>query len=78
MPLLQVTSNIALSESEKLIGRTLPIPVMEKIYGITIVLLLTMVVYITFFDVSRVGRAIGLLDDKAPSPTNEQVEEARP
>lgn len=52
----------------KLSGRTLPVQIMEKIYGVTILLLLSMVIYITFFDVSRVGRAIGWIDDQPASP----------
>lgn len=51
----------------KLAGRPLPISIMEKVQGAFMVLLLGMVIYITFFDVGRVGRDIGLIRD-APLP----------
>ena len=54
----------------KIIGRPLPISVMEKVQGAFMVLLLGMVLYITFFDVGRVGRDIGLIDDE-PVPAEE-------
>jgi len=57
----------------KIIGRPLPISVMEKLQGAFMVLLLGMVIYITFFDVGRVGRDIGLIDDE-PVPAEEAEE----
>jgi regulator of sigma E protease len=48
----------------KIIGRPLPVSVMEKVQGAFMVLLLGMVLYITFFDVGRVGRDIGLIQDE--------------
>jgi regulator of sigma E protease len=53
----------------KLIGRPLPIRVMEKVQGAFMILLLGMVVYITFFDVGRVGRDLGLIDEPSPAAT---------
>jgi regulator of sigma E protease len=55
----------------KAIGRPLPISLMEKVQGAFMVLLLGMVLYITFFDVGRVGRDIGLIrDDPIPTETD--------
>ena len=51
----------------KLIGRPLPKKFMENIQSAFMILLLGFVIYISFFDVSRVGRDIGLIDDKAPT-----------
>lgn len=47
----------------KLIGRPLPIRLMEKVQVSFMVLLLGMVLYISFFDVGRVGRAIGWIEE---------------
>lgn len=54
----------------KIIGRPLPVPLMEKVQGAFMVLLLGMVLYISFFDVGRVGRDIGLIQDE-PLPAEE-------
>lgn len=62
----------------KLIGRPLPISVMEKVQGAFMILLLGMVIYITFFDVGRVGRDIGLLEDKTLKPLEEVDKEPGP
>jgi regulator of sigma E protease len=48
----------------KLIGRPLPQKVMENVQGAFMILLLCFVVYVSFFDVGRVGRDIGLIDDQ--------------
>ncbi|MEO0509603.1 MAG: RIP metalloprotease RseP [Verrucomicrobiota bacterium] len=48
----------------KLRGRPLPISVMEKVQGAFMVLLLGMVLYVTFFDVGRVGYDLGLIKDE--------------
>jgi regulator of sigma E protease len=40
---------------------------MENLQGAFMILLLGFVIYVSFFDVSRVGRDIGLIDDKAPT-----------
>ncbi|PXA04176.1 RIP metalloprotease RseP [Coraliomargarita sinensis] len=56
----------------KIIGRPLPIPVMEKVQGAFMVLLLGMVLYITFFDVGRVGRDIGLIEDETVTAKEEE------
>ncbi|MGB0409168.1 MAG: RIP metalloprotease RseP [Opitutales bacterium] len=57
----------------KLIGRPLPISLMEKVQGAFMALLLGTLLYITFFDVGRVGRDIGLINDDSPaeSPATE-------
>ena len=49
----------------KLIGRPLPKKFMENLQGAFMILLLGFVIYVSFFDVGRVGRDIGLIDDKA-------------
>jgi regulator of sigma E protease len=51
----------------KLIGRPLPQKFMENLQGAFMILLLGFVIYVSFFDVGRVGRDIGLIDDKAPT-----------
>lgn len=51
----------------KLIGRPLPKKFMENLQSAFMILLLGFVIYVSFFDVSRVGRDIGLIDDKAPT-----------
>ncbi|MFO8026968.1 MAG: site-2 protease family protein [Opitutales bacterium] len=56
----------------KIIGRPLPIPLMEKVQAAFMVLLLGMVLYITFFDVDRVGRDLGLIRDE-PVPAQEEA-----
>jgi regulator of sigma E protease len=48
----------------KLIGRPLPQKVMANVQGAFMILLLCFVVYVSFFDVGRVGRDIGLIDDQ--------------
>ncbi|MEM7791733.1 MAG: site-2 protease family protein, partial [Verrucomicrobiota bacterium] len=47
----------------KLIGRPLPRKFMERLQGAFVVILLTFMVYVSFFDVGRVGRDIGLIQD---------------
>lgn len=59
----------------KITGRRLPRRVMEGAYTACIVLLLSFVIYVTFFDVGRVGRDIGIgQNDEEQAP--ETVEEA--
>lgn len=59
----------------KIIGRPLPIPVMEKVQGAFMILLLGMVLYISFFDVGRVGRDIGLIKDESIEVESGDAEE---
>lgn len=49
----------------KLIGRPLPQKFIENLQGAFMILLLGFVIYVSFFDVGRVGRDIGLIDDEA-------------
>ena len=51
----------------KLIDRPLPQKFMENLQGAFMILLLVFVIYVSFFDVGRVGRDIGLIDDEAPT-----------
>ena len=51
----------------KLIGRPLPQKLMENVQGAFMVLLLGFVIYVSFFDVGRVGRDIGLIEDGPPA-----------
>lgn len=68
----------------KVVGRPLPIPFMEKVQLGFMVLLLGMALYISFFDVGRVGRDIGWIDDtpitvkQAAPETAETVEPPLP
>jgi regulator of sigma E protease len=51
----------------KLIGRPLPRKLMENVQGAFMILLLGFVIYVSFFDVGRVGRDIGLIQDEPPA-----------
>jgi regulator of sigma E protease len=51
----------------KLIGRPLPQKFMQNLQGAFMTLLLGFAIYLSFFDVGRVGRDIGLIDDEAPT-----------
>lgn len=57
----------------KLIGRPLPIPLMEKVQMGFMVLLLGMVLYVSFFDIGRVGRDIGWISDEPTIQENEAL-----
>jgi len=48
----------------KLIGRPLPQKLMENLQGAFMILLLGFVLYVSFFDVGRVGRDMGLIKDE--------------
>lgn len=52
----------------KLSGRPLPRVVMEKVQVAFVFLLLGFMLYVSFFDVGRVGRDIGLIKDAPPTP----------
>lgn len=52
----------------KLRGKQLPQVFMEKVQMAFVLLLLGFMVYVTFFDVGRVGRDIGLIQDEIPAP----------
>lgn len=56
-------------------GRRLPRRFMESVQVSFVFLLLGFVLYVTFFDVGRVGRDIGLITDPDPIPLEETVEE---
>lgn len=59
----------------KVIGRPLPQKLMENVQGAFMILLLCFVLYVSFFDVGRVGRDIGLITDEPfpeePAPESE-------
>ena len=57
----------------KLARRPLPVSVLEKVQAGFMVLLIGMVVYVSFFDVSRVGRDIGWISDQ-PTPVEAPAE----
>lgn len=57
----------------KIAGRPLPRKFMEMLQGAFVILLLTFVVYVTFFDVGRVGRELGF--GGSSGPAIEEVEE---
>jgi regulator of sigma E protease len=60
----------------KITGRQLPRKVMEMAYTACIVMLLSFVIYVTFFDVGRVGRDMGIgQNDEAPAqPADTEAE----
>ena len=47
----------------KVAGRPLPRRFLESVQGAFMVLLLAFIVYVTFFDIGRLGRDIGFIDD---------------
>jgi regulator of sigma E protease len=51
----------------KVIGRPLPRRFLENVQGAFMLLLIGVALYITFFDVGRVGRDIGLINDEPPA-----------
>jgi regulator of sigma E protease len=55
----------------KVLGRPLPQKLMENVQGAFMLLLLSFVIYVSFFDVSRVGRDIGLISDEPPPEASE-------
>ncbi len=56
----------------KLTGRPIPRKVMEGSFTACIVLLLSFMIYVSFFDVKRVGKDVGRIDDEAPVVSPEQ------
>ncbi|MEC7273808.1 MAG: RIP metalloprotease RseP, partial [Verrucomicrobiota bacterium] len=57
--------------ASKVIGRPLPRKLMENMQGAFMLILLSFIIYVSFFDVSRVSRDIGLIKEEVP------VEEAQ-
>ena len=58
----------------KIIGRPLPRKVMEGAYTACIALLLSFVIYVSFFDVKRVGQDMGIgQDDEAEETSNSEL-----
>ena len=55
---------------DKVAGRPLPRRFLESVQGAFMVLLLAFLLYVTFFDIGRVGRDMGLIEDN-PGETNE-------
>ncbi|MEM8868734.1 MAG: RIP metalloprotease RseP [Verrucomicrobiota bacterium] len=62
----------------KLIGRPLPRKFMERLQGAFVLILLSFMAYVSFFDVGRVGRDIGIINDEPPraEPAAPEEEEA--
>ena len=59
----------------KIIGRPLPRKVMEVAYTACIALLLSFVIYVSFFDVKRVGKDIGIgANNEAPTASERHTE----
>ncbi len=50
----------------RIIGRPLPRKLMENLQGAFVLLLLGFVVYVSFFDLGRVGRDAGIIKEKIP------------
>jgi len=59
----------------KIIGRPLPQKLMVNLQGAFMILLLGFVLYVSYFDVSRLGYDMGLIKDE---PTTEQTNEEAP
>ena len=63
----------------RITGRKLPRIFMEKVQFAFVLLLLGFMAYVTFFDVGRVGRDIGLINDEVleqpaqPAQISEEV-----
>ena len=51
--------------TSKVIGRPLPRKLMENMQGAFMLILLGFIIYVSFFDVGRVGRDIGLIKEEA-------------
>ena len=51
--------------ASKVIGRPLPKKLMENMQGAFMLILLGFIIYVSFFDVGRVGRDIGLIKEEA-------------
>jgi len=56
--------HMAFATIAKVLGRPLPRKFLENLQGAFMILLLGFVLYVTFFDVSRVGHDIGLMDEE--------------
>ena len=65
--------HILFATISKVIGRPLPRRLMENVQGAFMVLLLGFVIYVSFFDINRIGYDIGLIEDEAI----EEVEPAK-
>ena len=50
----------------KVIGRPLPRKLLENMQGAFMLILLSFIIYVSFFDVGRVGRDIGLIKEETP------------
>ena len=55
----------------KLMGRPVPRKIMELSYTGCIVVLLSFMIYVSFFDVKRVGQDAGLISDQTPAVASE-------
>jgi regulator of sigma E protease len=54
------------------IGRPLPRKVMENVQGAFMILLLCFIIYVSFFDINRVGYDIGLIEEKMVEATTDE------
>jgi regulator of sigma E protease len=62
----------------KIAGRPLPRRFMEITQGAFVALFLTFMLYVTFFDVGRIGRGLGLGDDGTAGPPAREEQESEP
>ncbi len=63
----------------KITGRPLPRKIMESAYTACIVMLLSFVIYVSFYDVKRVGQDMGIgQSDEAPAAQSEEAQPAEP
>lgn len=63
--------HILFATISKVIGRPLPRRLMENVQGAFMIMLLGFVIYVSFFDINRIGYDIGLIED-------EPIEEIEP
>jgi regulator of sigma E protease len=64
--------HILFATISKVIGRPLPRRLMENVQGAFMIMLLGFVIYVSFFDINRIGYDIGLIEDE-PVETEEAV-----
>ena len=62
----------------KLMGRPVPRKVMELSYTACIMVLLSFMIYVSFFDVKRVGKDAGLISDEIPTLSADSTSEDMP
>ena len=62
----------------KISGRRLPRKLMENVQGAFVIMLLGFVVYVSFFDVSRITDRIGIFNTEEPAIESPQPDSSEP